>query len=63
MPDLVSQGRGMPCVSSEPVFAELAAYPWTDWEDASLQHVALYLRGNKSLQLPTEWKECFPKRV
>ena len=50
------------CVEELPkMFANL---PWEDlWEDAGMVSVLQYLRGNKSLCLPQEWREAFPSQL
>ena len=30
------------------------------WEDAQMPEVLAYLRGNKSLQIPADWRELLP---
>ena len=34
-----------------------------NWEDANLRSCLVYLRGNKYLQLPREWQQCFPRHL
>lgn len=63
MPRLKSMGEGRPCVGGEPVFSELQNYPWSDWPDGKLRKVIFYLRGNLNLELPNEWKACFPTKI
>ena len=63
MPYLKRGGEGKPDVSSSEVFAELSAYPWSDWPEGGLIEVVRYLRGNRQLELPEVWKRCFPEKI
>ena len=62
----------MPAALVKPHFAkgkiafqamEWADDPSMDWGDASLIQVVRYLRGSKYLELPEEWRSCFPAQL
>ena len=64
MPKLMTRGEGTPpfpgptdSVSGPDIFA---AMPWEDWQEANLREVGAYLRGGRSLALPTAWRAVFP---
>jgi hypothetical protein len=63
MSGLTRMGEGKPSVSSDLVFEELSRYPWSDWEEADLKPTIHYLYGNRNLQLPLEWRLCFPTKI
>ena len=65
MPKLKSEGEGQPNVShmEPPAFELLRDTPMSDWPEANLKDVLRYLHSNKSLQLPPEWKQAFPKSI
>ena len=65
MPKLKSEGEGQPNVShmEPPAFELLRDTPMSDWPEANLKDVLRYLYSNKSLQLPPEWKQAFPKSI
>ena len=69
MPKLLSRGEGMPPDPVKPRFAKgtvaFQSMSWheesfVEWADASLFSVVRYLRGSKYLELPSEWRCCFP---
>ena len=75
LPKLLTAGRGAPELPMEEVDGPsiFAAMVWAgpeaaersgpDWDDAKLPSVVAYLRGNKYLELPPEWKAVFPKSL
>ena len=66
MPRLMTRGRGQPLrdiqspVDGPEVFHSMT---WSDWEEARLTEVLVYLRGSTSLSLPPEWRAVFPTAV
>lgn len=68
MPQLKSRGEGMPEVAPSgldgpALFNAMSWHSEMDWGDANLKPLLVYLRGNRSLNLPEEWKVVFPKRI
>lgn len=63
MPQLKMHGEGRPDVSGADVFSDLKAYPWSDWPEGNIIEVIRYLRGNVDLNMPNEWKACFPTKL
>ena len=63
MPQLKMHGEGRPDVSGTDVFSELKDYPWSDWPEGNIIEVIRYLRGNVDLDMPSEWKACFPSKL
>lgn len=67
MPELASQGEGLPPVQAldqkVPAYQALASAAWEDWGEANLKDVVVYLRGNKSLDMPTFWKDAIPRAL
>lgn len=55
-------GEGMPdvdhTVSAQSLFHSLA---WDTWKEAELMPCIKYVRGNKHLNAPQEWKDVFPR--
>ena len=39
------------------------AYPLETWDDASLDEVAVYLRGSTSLMIPDGWRDLLPTHL
>ncbi|CAE7265219.1 unnamed protein product [Symbiodinium natans] len=64
MPQLMTRGLGKPSLAARrPGPDVFAAAEWSDWDEARLAPVIAYLRGNKSLMMPCEWKSVFPVAV
>jgi len=68
MPDLKSKGEGAPdvpesIVDGPAIFNGMSWNSEMNWDDAHLKSVVLYLRGNRSLRLPSEWKAVFPRHI
>ena len=60
---LMTQGQGKPPDSVLPRVKATVAFSkrkWEDWPEADLRGVAAYLRGNKHLDIPPEWKAVLP---
>ena len=67
MPKLKTCGEGKPVLeegaSNGPeIFAAMSWDGDTWWEDAHLKPLVVYLRGNRSLQMPDRWKQVFPRQ-
>lgn len=66
LPQLKSKGEGNPSLVGEPdgpsIFNNMSWNSDLDWSDARLRPLIVYLRGNKSLQLPERWKVTFPTK-
>jgi len=65
MPKLMTKGEGQPSLSPSRVAAHeaLAETEWSDWPEANLAGALRYMWGNKSLQLPQEWRAAFPRAL
>lgn len=63
MPQLKMHGEGRPDASGTDVFSDLKDYPWSDWPEGNIIEVIRYLRGNVDLDMPSEWKACFPRKL
>ena len=68
MPKLKSKGQGQPklpeVVPDGPqTFNMMSWNSDVDWSDARLKPVIVYLKGNRSLNLPDAWKAVFPSRI
>lgn len=64
MPKLTTKGEGLPPdshLSPLPADQLLGSQPWTNWDEADLITVLRYVRGNKSLNLPSKWKALVPR--
>ena len=64
MPQLLTKGQGQPRLQDlpqDPAHELLAKAPYSDWPEANLKEVVRYLKGNKALSLPKEWKDAFPR--
>ncbi len=66
MPELTTQGEGQPPESAldpRPGHELLSAMQWSDWQEAGLSEVLRYVRGNKHLNLPFDWKNALPTHI
>ncbi|CAK9063094.1 unnamed protein product [Durusdinium trenchii] len=68
MPKLKSRGQGRPVLpetlpSGPEIFNAMSWHTEKDWSDARLKPVLVYLKGNRSLNLPDSWKAVFPRHV
>lgn len=66
MPELMSRGEGHPkleCLDPAPAHELLAIEEWSDWPEANLVEALRYLRQNKSLSLPPQWRAVFPRAL
>ena len=70
MPKLKSRGEGMPEVPQNTpldgpsIFNSMSWHSDdVNWDEARLKPLLVYLRGNRNLNLPEEWKVVFPKRI
>ena len=66
LPKLKSEGEGKISpneLPTAPAHELLRDAEWLDWPEANLKEVVRYLYGNKSLRLPAQWKEAFPKSI
>lgn len=64
MPQLLTKGQGQPRLQDlpqDPAHELLAKAPYSDWPEANLKEVVRYLKGNKALSLPKQWKDAFPR--
>ena len=64
MPQIVTGAEGIPDVDPSEcpiqVFGQLS---FTTWPEAKLGFPLKYLRGNKHLDLPAEWRQAMPKAL
>ena len=65
MPKLMTEGQGKPLPELQlpvcgPEIFQAMPCTWTDWEEARLVDVCAYLRGGRSLAMPSRWKAVFP---
>ena len=67
MPQLKTQGRGLPSVPDVPdgpeIFQRMAWESDVDWTAAHLTPLLVYLKGNSSLNLPEKWQAVFPRHI
>ena len=66
LPKLKSEGEGKISpneLPTAPAHELLRDAKWLDWPEANLKEVVRYLYGNKSLRLPPQWKEAFPRSI
>ena len=69
MPHLKTRGEGMPelppmeRLNGPEVFRSMDWETTSFWSDARLKPLVVYLRGNKSLDLPPEWRAAFPGEI
>ena len=63
---LVTQKQGMPALPAALPRAEdtFASLPFDDkWKEASMVSVCRYLRGGKSLEVPSSFRSVLPERL
>ena len=64
MPKLMTKGLGKPLPNMDESSVKGAQFfqdmSWSDWEEAQLLPVLIYLRGSTSLAMTPEWKSVFP---
>ena len=67
MPQLKTQGRGLPSVPDVPdgpkIFREMTWESDVDWTSVHLIPLLVYLKGNSSLNLPEKWQAVFPRHI
>ena len=67
MPRLKSTGEGMPTITVQGDGPEIFnSMSWSSdmcWDEVRFKPLLVYLRGNKSLRLPAEWKAVFPTKI
>lgn len=50
-------------IDPEDAYTCFSNLPWETWSEAHLIPVLRYLKGNKHLVVPAEWKAVFPDSV
>jgi hypothetical protein len=62
-PRVVTGAEGCPVVESLNGWDVFAALPCSTWDEARLVPSLRYMRGNKSLNLPPEWRNAMPQAM
>ena len=67
LPKLRTEGEGAPELASKPdgpaIFNSMSWNTDVNWDEVRFKPMLVYLRGNKSLALPEEWKRVFPMKI